>query len=455
LKLLSRLLPRKLKVKLKSSLRFMYYYELIYRFKKTFEFHLSKKNISNVVNRIDFSNAYDRECFEFYSIINQPLKWGYSSLDYRAIYSGSSDKLLFEGLFNSNVLRQITDNNECILISVIGGGYFFEIIKNYRFSEVVLFDSNINEHAKVSSIVNQFYIKGFSMDEFENLLIQDKKSLMPYLEYSRLQYKLTNKCVIKYPEKELEESPEGLISEKGFPIMELSQNFPERKSIIFNKDETNMLISKLESNLDSSIYNDYPKFNANGKVVIVFLSNISRLDLSDEDVRLRTSNASGTFILRDNYHRASSNLQDPHQHWSVEVYKEIRKLAVIRIVASNKFKKDSSDNWMFQNTVTINELKRYPVNSNTILLHILIGHSRQPSMVRRNLTNLTNRLKVVTKIIVTEHSHTINKKNSFSSNDSIISFYENIFNGFELKSLRFIQGNNDPNRNILLVFESQ
>jgi hypothetical protein len=442
--------------RLKKSKKLRKVNSFLHEVKKVYKlFYKQKDNYSSYIHR-GFERAYSNKKFSMVSVIDAPLKWSYDSYDFRSIYSGSSDRILFEGLLTSNRLKKFTKQNDCILISVIGGGYFLDITTRFDFSEIILFDSNINEHAKISAYLNRMDKGTFNTKEIEIEITNDIRSLVPFINGAELTFQTTNNCLIEYNYPEIEGSFAEPILERGFPIVELEENFPLR-SINISDDEKLTLTSKLRERLDKRIYKSIPNIDANGRVVVIFLSNIDEYYLPNYEVHRKITNSPATIILRGDNEIAERNLEDSHLNWKLAVYKELIGFDVLHLVSNKRYINGSNLDFLINGSTLLSRSNLDIENANALFLHIMLGHSKSKLymsyLMKRKLKKLPKRIN---KIVVTEHSINYLYKGVFLrrwiSDEFIIRFYNDLFDAFELTGQNYIYGNGDKNRNIMLLY---
>lgn len=458
MKLIKRIIPNILYNRMKKSNKiqkfYLFYTEVLGVFSRVYSNRDGSSSATPLLK--NFEASFNGNNFSMVSIIHKPLKWAYGTLDFRSIYSGSSDRILFNQLLSSNILHKITSENECILVSVIGGGFFIDLIKTYSFSNVVLFDSNINEHAKVSSLINRIHKGEFIIGQFEEDILEDSKSLVPFLKDSDLSFSVAENCILKYSSEELEGKQIKPIVEIGFPMVELENNFP-RRALHLDRYDKLIVIDKLKNSLDKKIYVTVPQVDANGKVVIYFLSNISNSDINNNKVLRNTINSAGTFIIRVDNEISNLNLNDAHQHWRMAIYHELKDKKVVHLVATKKHEKDHTHDPLYLLTTYIKDINLDFIKFNTIFLHILLGHASSINRIHKYLFNLLSDLPLnISEIVVTEHSLRYFKRSRFNRNwvsdDDIVDYYNSLFQSFSLKKKQYIYGQNDSQRNILLVY---
>jgi hypothetical protein len=259
--------------------------------------------------RVPFETSYSAISYNFSlnCIIHEPLRWPRRGLHYRTIYSwaGSGDRSAFKGLELFEPFNKLIEDNDCMLVSVIGSSFFLDLVMLYDFSELVLFDENINEHAKVSALINELNNENFDQIQFEESLIMNNKNFMPYLEKSNLTYSLTEENNLVRPLDDIE----GFYYEKGFPLTGSIIDLP-RQVFDLDSEKTQKLVSRLRKNLDKNTYFQLPSFDAGGKVVVLFLSNIPESKLTNSMVYDSIQNSSSIKIIRKNLNHFIRHFDD-------------------------------------------------------------------------------------------------------------------------------------------------
>ena len=264
---------------------------------------------SSIPKKVPFETSYSAISKRFFlnCKIHEPLRWPNRGLRYRTVYSsgGGGDRIAFKGLELFEPLNKLIENNDCMLVSVIGSSFFLDLVQLYDFSEVVLFDENINEHAKVSALINELNNENFDQIQFEESLINNNKNFMPYLEESNLTYSLTEENILV---RHLDDN-EGSYIEKGFPITGSIIDLP-RQAFDFDSEKTHKIVSRLRKNLDKNTYFQLPSFDAGGKVVVLFLSNIPESKLTNSMVYDSIRNFSSIKILRNDLDYVKNQFDD-------------------------------------------------------------------------------------------------------------------------------------------------
>ena len=112
--------------------------------------------------------------FSFESRIGNAFKWNMNPLSISSVFMGTSDgglRPIQRPLFQQ-LQGLVEQGMEFELISLIGGMYFLELVADFPFRKIRLFDSNLAEHTKWSFIYK--YLMKTPFEQFEQLRDLDK-----------------------------------------------------------------------------------------------------------------------------------------------------------------------------------------------------------------------------------------------------------------------------------------
>jgi len=450
IKVLKYILPKKILDRFRDSRRIsrLYYFYISVKEKVKEQLNVFYGKNDEIKDRLLFEESFIDDRFVFNTNIYNSLGWKRSSLDYRPVYSGSSDRLIFKELLKSQELRSLTSSFEVVLVSVIGGAFFLDLVSEFNFQQVTLFDSNINEHVKISGLLN-FINEGNKLDAYYSLIKDDSAAFVPQLPYSNVRYKL-------HPESDIVYNVPGIngetkVSEKTFPIVEQKKNFPDY-SMDFNQTEIKLITKKLTKNLNSNLYLTVPNFDAKGKVVVVFLSNVDKYELNNTRIYERISNASGLFILRGNKLETYRETINSNQYWRLYTYKFLNLKKVVHLVHSKKYAESYNKTREFYKTYKYDEFIDYQ-GGNTAFTHIILGHSYNKSKSIKKLRKVLSKLpQYIEEVLVTERNN-INVESIIWDIDYITSFYTSLLTDFKMVETKLIPGGGSDSRNILIYYQ--
>jgi hypothetical protein len=427
-----KLLPVRVKKRIASSIIYQYSTYIINNVnKRQKSLH---QGIYYTLDNLDFS--FKEDTFQTKIAINKQLKWNYGTVDWRGVYSGSSDRIIFKDILANKTLENLINQmNNSLLISVIGGGFFLDLLEKYNFNKILLFDNNINEHVKINSLLNTIISTNSSFEPriFEKNIIENDNSFVPYLFDSHV-------SVDK--EEIINIINDNYSTETTFPVLEKIDTYPDRA--INQEVLTKNMIDRLKKGLLIKSFVTFPNIDVCGANVVVFLSNIHRWDIKNIDVYNSINNATSITIIRENSNYSNVSIENPNTHWKLSVNKKTRDLKTLHIVNNKKYLADYSSNSIFNKTILIKDLDVFD-DYEAVIGHMLLSRVSRKFWIKRALKN---RLKCIPsnikKIIITEKNN--------SKIDEFRYFYDNLFTDYDLIEEEFIHGSNDNKRSILFVY---
>ena len=409
---------------------------LVYQY-LTYLSSMKQKDIRYEHKLDNLTLAYDKE-FNSNITIESKVKWNYNHYQWRGVYSGSSDRIIFKDILENSILKGLTENHETVLISVIGGGFFLDLVEKFKFKRVILFDNNINEHVKINSLINNMltYQKEFKIEDFENEIRSNANSFIPFLPNSKVSTKILYSSKI---------SNDNNIIEDTFPISELSLDYPERK-MPSSYISLNYILKKLKETLIKETFLEFPKIDLNNRLGIIFLSNIYRWDIRNKLIYESLKNYKGLIIIRENTSYALQSIENPNTHWRLNVLEHIGNEKTLHLINNIKILNDYKKNSLNLGTPVHLNSKINLDKYTTILIHQLFQNKRFHIFTRiMLLTKLSNIPNNVKKVIVTDLTNNLNKKN--------FRLLKKLLRDFNYQKEFFSRGEKNPRRNKIIVFE--
>jgi hypothetical protein len=392
--------------------------------------------------------------FEFEVLIKQPMKWIENSANFGAVFSGSNDRgavqdqnLIVDQIKAVSMYQPIT------LMSVVGGCYFLDLALEIPTSRIILFDSNVAEFTKLSTLLN-IMSKDTSVNPFqkmESLFREDVNFLMPYSSLGRVTWKL-DPNVRKWSFEGREELP--------FPFIITSDVFPEYTFGV-TPSQANKLIEILKDNLDLNVHLGFPKIDVGGDLVVVFCSNANPDELSLEFLKSNILNSAGIIPIRaERFGPEVLNNQealDPHLYWE--------------IVAKSCLIGTSHQVWppedrdllgtgfdTITNTSSVLEENTFvPDGVYSLLLHIIFGKSLKSSEERENLFEslIHNLSPEIKRIVIGDWPPEggLPEATRFDSTVDFLDYCKRTISDFRFVETRYAPGAGNLQRNMFLIFE--
>ncbi len=378
--------------------------------------------------------------------VRELFKWSHYQAKFSAVFSGSNDR---DAVANQETiteyLRQVATFHPVSLLSVIGGNYFLDLLAEVPFSRVVLFDENVAEFAKLTSLLNIWAEdpKRDPFPELERLLVNDPRSLMPWAIRSQVTYQLGPRARWQYQGSEGPTFP-ALLTHDQYP------NYAWDPSVELRVE----IFKRLKSSLSQTVYTDLPYLDANGHLVVVFCSNSNLEDLPDAVVKSRITNAAGVIVLRAIVSPNDSAL-DPHPYWEAIARSALNGLSHQVWAPENAWLLRSEFDHT-TNTSSILSRDPIPTGTVTILTHHLLGNctgniedrQAEVSQFLQHLPDTVQRVVIAEYRPEGDHGSTF----GFTSTDELSEFYTRILPGFEFTEIRYAPGAHDVRRNLFLIF---
>ena len=398
--------------------------------------------LDSKVDRLSWNSP--TSSFHFELGVPEKFKWNSSQAYFSGVFMGSSDRGTVSSAATLSEYLRVVKPAPIWLFSVMGGGYFFDLVHSIDFDKVVLFDSNVAEHSKTNSLLN---------------LMNEDPTTDPF-RILELEYENQSAWL-------LPRSPRLDMSFRQFDQaghrMDLAvtpmvdQPHPnEHSAWPFHEEDNRLIIRRCKKVLSRSTYLTLPTVDAQGALCVVFLSNIHPYVLNDWDVRQRIQGASGVLILRSLEHAHRNWIAlEPHPFWEVVA----RSLAVGRVhqiwspedadaasVASDGLSDTSS---------VVGDGSDFVAD--TVLLHILLGKAKENlqdrmALVRSELNSLPNS---VNRVIASEFNPQVfrTRATPLDSPSEVGEFYAECLPGFTLSTIRRAPGKSLTDRNYFFVFD--
>ena len=395
-----------------------------------------------------------KELFEFAVVIKQPIKWSDNPANFGAVFSGSNDRGAVQNQQNIiEHIKVVSKYQPITFMSVVGGCYFLDLALEFPTSRIVLFDSNVAEFTKLSTVLN-IMSKNHSVNPFkemENLLEEDHTFLMPYSPLGQVTWSL-DRNFRSWKFEGREENP--------FPFILTSGLFPEYKLNI-NSEQRKELLEILRANLDLNVHLDFPSIDANGNLIVVFCSNANPDELSLEYLRSKISNSAGIIPIRavgyGGYELENLEALDPHLYWEIVARSclvgrshQVWSPEDSEIIGSSYDSTTDSSSVLNRDTLV-------PVGTHSLLLHIIFGKSRSLHEDRLLLfEGLVYSLSLEVKRIVIADwppEGGLPQNSKFVTTESFIQYCKDSLLGFSHIETRFAPGAGNLQRNMFLIFE--
>jgi hypothetical protein len=398
-------------------------------------------------------NSSDK-VFEFTVVIKQPMKWIENSANFGAVFSGSNDrgavqdqKLIVEQIKAVSRYQPIT------LMSVVGGCFFMDLALEIPTSRIILFDSNIAEFTKLSTLLNimQEDPSNNPFRKMEKIFREDAQFLMPNSPLGRVTWKF-DPNVSKWNFEGREELP--------FPFILTSDLFPE---YIFDitTSQAKKLVEVLKENLDLDVHLGFPRIDVKGDLVVVFCSNANPEELSLEFLKSNILNSAGIIPIRaERYGLEVLNNQealDPHLYWEI-----VAKSCLVgtshqiwppedRDLLGTSFDTTTNTSSVLEENTFI------PEGVHSLLLHIVFGKSLKSSEQREILfESLIDGLNPdIKRIVIADWPPEVglSKFSRFESTGEFLDYCKRTLSEFRFVESRYAPGAGNLQRNMFLIFE--
>ncbi len=412
------------------------------------------KSVDHKLSDLQLAWQPDKGKFQLDLWIRRALKWAESSLEYRSVFSGSNDRHAVRDLDTiCAFINIVSKHHSVILISVIGGCFFFDFCERADFHRVLLFDNNINEFAKITAVLNRV-VSDSKSDPFkavERELASSFESLLPKLSMSDFSIKFDERADWIFEER----------SEPAFPVHLRSDNFPNYAWRGFDDTRTHgdiTVIEGLKSRLSKTAYPDVPLLDLEGSLAVVFLSNVGDY-IRDDYVLERLEKSCGVVIVRSG-DASNDTALNPHPYWEAIARSCLRGTSHhiwspedAGLIGSIYDKTTGSSSCLSNGGI--------PPDAETVLLHILLGKCQnepiEDRMVRINI--FLNSLPItVRRLVIAEFNPTEVMLSDFNRRflhiDNVLEFYSQaVEKSFYFLESRFSPGYSSIMRNAFFIFE--
>jgi hypothetical protein len=408
--------------------------------------------------------------FRFKVQIHKPFKWYRLEGKFHSVFSGSNDRVLghtpqIELIVD--YINSVVEHENLVLISVVGGGYFLDLVDKLDPASLILFDSNILEFVKTAILIkNLDKTNPQEKTESEFSLLVDR--MQDVTEDLKISFELYETSKWLHKEHELD----------SFPMLLNHDRYPE-ESLQNAGLNLKLIQERISKSLIDDVWLDLPRINVERKTAVVFLSNCTKEDISNYDVAIRIVNHSGLIIIRsgDTPGNMEINRQalDPHAYFlatlqpllnlesiktnALEIYpKELKPIFDLEFqVRKNNFDRHFVGESVILGEFNTSELSEY----NVLVTHMLFGKVK-------NLENIGVRGKElevlcteicpnILRVIITEHNPESKQgkmlSNVFSDLESLITNFNGLLLDFNLTEVKFSPGFDEPKRNVFLVYD--
>lgn len=392
----------------------------------------------------DIAGSWDTNNFRLEVQVNRPsFKFANSGVIFGSVFSGSNDRgAVAQEERILEYLRKVSERSPVSLISVIGGAYFLDLVFQVNLRRVVLFDINIAEFTKLSSLLN-LAEKDPSVDPIpvlEQMYISDPSSLMPRGPMSEVTWRAGPKARWSF---------EGR-SNPSFPWILPSSSYPEYKWSS-TQETRERVLSQLKGSLVKSAFLEFPRVDAGGDLVVVFASNISSKDLKDNFIKSRILNSSGVIVVRAS---VSDNVEalDPHPFWEATARSLLfGKSHQIWLTSSRALISGPYDK-----LTTTSSLVGEPIPEGTVcvITHLLLGKSSDnPQKARKYFENQIWALPdFVERVVVAEFADASLGNAGFESAEELESYLRATLQQFVMSESITAPGEQSLERNRFFVF---
>lgn len=437
--------------------------------------------VDNLISRISFIpnkrlselrrfNQGNSMKFSFRVQVHKPFKWYRLEGKFHSVFSGSNDRVFGHTPqidLIADYINSVVKHENLVLVSVVGGGYFLDLVDKLNPASLILFDSNILEFVKTAILIknlDQANPQEKTESEF-SLLVDRMQEVSKDLKISFELYE-TSKWLHK--DHKLD----------SFPILLGHDKYPE-ESLQNAGLNLKLIQERVSKSLIEDVWLDLPRINVERKTAVVFLSNCTHEDISDYDIAIRIVNHSGLIIIRSGDTPGSLEINrqalDPHAYFlatlqpllnlesvkthAIEIYpKELMRVFDLEFqLRRNNFDRHFVGESAILGEFNSNELSEY----NVLVTHIVFGKVK-------NLQNLAVREKElealclqigpnILRVIITEYNPESNQgkmlSDVFSDLESLITNFKRLLLDFKLTEVKFSPGFDEPKRNVFLVFD--
>ena len=419
--------------------------------------------MNKVNNVLDLPLSWDGDAFRFTFYVTNVLKWGGARLVTSGVFSGSSDRgNTFFYKTACMYINEIKKYHKVSLYSVIGGCFFYDLVKEVDFDRVVLFDENIAEFGKLAYALNSFAVDGSSTAEsitnsLDTYVIGNPSCILPeigneYIDMDFSEQVMTGSMFAgtRVNNKSL------LLPAKDHPECAWSTS----------QEDAYVVHNRLKKSLVRKIHTKIPSSDAGKSFAVVFVSNA---DIPTGDIKKLITNHSGLLVIRSVSHfdfrhvephifwdsvAMSCFLGKTHQCWNNECIENSNNESLNQFVNSSSFIDDND---------ILKSLSAIPKDSCTVLTHILLGHSKdgRADKLRRleTIKGVFENVPVhIKRLVVAEFNpegEMCNNVYPFTSVDQMKDqFTQSVKkSGLHYVETKYAPGNQDVRRNVFFAFD--
>jgi hypothetical protein len=332
---------------------------------------------------------------------------------------------------------------------VVGGTFLFDLINRIDFKSIVLFDSNIAEFAKVTSILNELNYNS-DVNPFINVeknYSSQNKSLMPQAYRSNLTWEIDESAFWEF---------EGRKS-TVFPWLLPSSDFPEYAWNV-DKENRQTLLKRMKESLVQTVFPELPHLDFSNSrrrdLVVIFASNIPKEVMSDDYLRSQMTGSAGTIVIRTCDNQSNEVALDPHSYWEA--------LALSLIVKKSHQVWPKEDRHLigshYDDTTDSSSLigEDIPEAVNSVIFHMVFGKSKKKLETQKKLfiKTIASLPHTVGRIIVSEFTPEGKRAivNYFGTTEEMQKFISNLV-PLPFNKIVYAPGGNDLRRSMFLVYE--
>jgi hypothetical protein len=388
------------------------------------------------------------DALTFKTVIASQFKWADGAAALSSVFTGSNDRPISAA--EEQFLRQLNtlaaEGVEIELVSLIGGMYSLDLISRVAFSHIRLFDMNIAEHSKLAMAANMIDAGAFeAFDGFRDLdaMIREEPTTAyaPALARDALQLEFSDQAYFIWEDAAVEST--SLLSPIFYP--ELGWR-PTR-------EEYEAARASLRGRLNRELSFELPRFDAQGRIVVVFLSNSL---IPQKDVHASITNARR--ILPYYKGAPPKDPADSHTTWVWVAERLVRGNSVhVWCPEEGHFAGTDLDKPCTTGMRLNDFCSAIEASFDTVLIHIFFGKYGNPVERRRLFAAALQKCATATsRVVVAEYNATCQ---TFLGNDSvpseaaIIGLVGAEAPGFRHASTHFAPGEGEPDRNAFYVFE--
>ncbi len=388
----------------------------------------------------------------FESRIGTAFKWNMNPLSISSVFMGTSDgglRPIQRPLFQQ-LQGLVEQGMEFELISLIGGMYFLELVADFPFQRIRLFDSNLAEHTKWSFIYK--YLMKTPFEQFEQFRDLDK-----YFE--------DHPDVVYLPQLGLGGHSLSFTNDAHFDFNDMRTRSTSLLSPIYyvdfawspERDRYEKTVARLRTAMEPQLTFDIPEVDAKGRALVVFLSNAS---IPVEVLRKYIRNCPLLIPLYS--HEKNNEVLDAHRYWV--------------LIASGLVHKPALHVWSPEDAALAGTDLDYPCTRGIVstdlvaasgplpyesaLLHILFGKRAETETLdnRRALfrASLRRLSTTVSRVVVAEYNRNcpaFANMTELPRPNELIALIQEELPGFRFNTMRFAPGGGEPHRNVFICFD--